>query len=133
MRLLRSPLLRALLSALALISWARAVEIRVATFNVELGLEAPGTAGHDAVLEILTRLDADVIGLQELRGADISGSPSNLDALAGSLATNLGWQNHHLHIASTSEVFDTVQLITGLTIAPPRTMRTNPTSTGPRV
>jgi endonuclease/exonuclease/phosphatase family metal-dependent hydrolase len=108
MRLLRSPLLRALLSALALISWARAVEIRVATFNVELGLEAPGTAGHEAVLDILTRLDADVIGLQELRGADISGSPSNLDALAGSLATNLGWQNHHLHIASTSGVFDTV-------------------------
>ena len=108
---MRPPLtriLRAFLAALALASSAGAVGIRVATFNVENGLEAPGTVSHDAVHDVLARIDADVIGLQEVQGADISGSPSHLDSLAASLAAELGWQGHHLHIASTSGAFDTV-------------------------
>ncbi|MCF7838385.1 MAG: endonuclease/exonuclease/phosphatase family protein [Candidatus Marinimicrobia bacterium] len=42
--------------------------LRVATWNVEHGIGEPGTAKHAAQRAILQRLDADVIGFQELNG-----------------------------------------------------------------
>lgn len=40
--------------------------IRVATFNVEVGVGAPGSAKYRAIHEILRRIDADVVAFQEL-------------------------------------------------------------------
>lgn len=77
---LPSSLAAALLLALA--QPAAAVEIRVATLNVELGVGQPGTLEFNAVSQVLKRLDADVVALQEVRRADTDGSPSSLDALA---------------------------------------------------
>ena len=78
-------LLPALLTA-ALLFPAHAVQLRVATYNVRLGLEAPGTAGHDAAKAVLARINADVVALQEVTIGDASsGSPSNLSSLANAL------------------------------------------------
>ncbi len=66
-------------------AFLQGTEIRVATFNVLTGIEAPGTLGHDSVRAILGRINADVVGLQEVTGADLSGSPSHLETLASSL------------------------------------------------
>ena len=55
-----------------------AAELRVATMNVFLGIEAPGTVSHDALAAVLGRIDADVVALQEVRTNDRSGNPSNL-------------------------------------------------------
>lgn len=109
--MLHSPVagfLATLALVLALAVPSPAVGIRIATFNVEHGLEAPGTVGHDAVLAVLTRIDADIIALQEIQGADLTGHPSHVDTLASGLATHLGWANHHIHVASTSGALDTV-------------------------
>ena len=62
-----------------------AAELRVATMNVFLGIEAPGTVSHDALAAVLGRIDADVVALQEVRTNDRSGNPSNLNRLASSL------------------------------------------------
>ena len=55
---------------IAAFSQAVAVSIRVATYNVQLGLEAPDTTGHTAALAVLKRIDADVVALQEVNIAD---------------------------------------------------------------
>jgi len=44
-----------------------AVPVRVATYNIENGIAAPGTAKYEAAKEVLARIDADVIAFQELR------------------------------------------------------------------
>ncbi len=75
--------------ALLLSAWllaaigAVAVPVRVATFNVELGMDAPGTAQYEAVKAVLARVDPDVVAFQEL----------NLDTLANwqALAAELGY------------------------------------------
>lgn len=76
-----------------------AVEIRVASFNVGAfftessggvfyplyGLGEAGTADHDSVRNILDRIDADVVALQEIDSADSAGSPNDVQDLATSL------------------------------------------------
>lgn len=75
----------------------QAVPLRVATYNVKLGLEAPGTTGHDAALSVLARIDADVVALQEVYIAD-----SNAGYLT-SFATDLGYPHRFL----TASALDT--------------------------
>ncbi len=78
--------MRSILTVLfATLSFLQGAEVRVATFNVLTGIEAPGTTSHDAVKAVLSRIDADVVGLQEVTGADISGNQSHLESLASSL------------------------------------------------
>ncbi|HEY1121602.1 MAG TPA: endonuclease/exonuclease/phosphatase family protein [Haloferula sp.] len=84
-----------LLLAMMMMIPAAAVEIRVATYNIgahfttegfpEYSLGDPGTADHDSVRDVLARIDADVVALQEIASADVSGTPDDLDALAASL------------------------------------------------
>ncbi len=64
---------------------ACAAGLRVATFNVGLGLGAPGTAGHDAARAVLARIDADVVALQEIQPDDLGGSPAPLASFAAAL------------------------------------------------
>ncbi|MEJ6728438.1 MAG: endonuclease/exonuclease/phosphatase family protein [Akkermansiaceae bacterium] len=85
---------------LILSSWLPAAEVRVATMNVFLGIEEPGTTSHDALAAVLGRIDADVVALQEVQGQDRSGNPSNLDQLA----TSLGYS--HVFVPSGT-AFDT--------------------------
>jgi len=73
--------LSALLTA-AFLFQAQAIQLRVATYNVRLGLEEPGTTGHDAAVAVLARIDADVVALQEINIGDVS---SNLTSFASAL------------------------------------------------
>lgn len=50
----------------------RGVEIRVATYNVRLGLGPVGDPGRDNVEAVLARIDADVVGLQEITSDDLA-------------------------------------------------------------
>jgi hypothetical protein len=99
---------------LALTALGLAVEIRVATFNIgahlvvppgggpaffDYGLGAAGTPDHDTVREILGRIDADVVALQEIHGADISAGD------VSDLAASLGYP--HVFLSSNSTAFDT--------------------------
>ncbi len=94
-------------------SLAQAVEIRVATFNIgahlvvptgggpayfDYGLGKSGTPDHDSVREILDRIDADVVALQEIHTADVNGND------VADLAASLGYP--HFYIAPTTNVFD---------------------------
>jgi endonuclease/exonuclease/phosphatase family metal-dependent hydrolase len=91
---------------LILTLWAQAVGVRVATFNIgahftaegfpDYSLGNPGTADHDKVRDVLGRINADVVALQEIASADVSGSPSDL----GALATSLGYP--HVYVAPVS-------------------------------
>jgi endonuclease/exonuclease/phosphatase family metal-dependent hydrolase len=97
----------ALAFILATAAACHAVEIRVASFNVGAfftessggvfyplyGLGAAGTADHDSVRDILDRIDADVVALQEIDSADSAGSPNDVQ----DLATSLGYP--HVYIA----------------------------------
>jgi endonuclease/exonuclease/phosphatase family metal-dependent hydrolase len=89
---------------------ALAVEIRVATFNIgahfgetyfDYSLGDPGTPDHDSVREVLRRLDADVVCLQEIHSADLQGSPNDLAVLASSL----GYP--YLHVPPVTGAIDT--------------------------
>jgi endonuclease/exonuclease/phosphatase family metal-dependent hydrolase len=78
---------------------ASAAEIRVASFNVGAfftessqgffyplyGLGEAGTPDHDSVRDILDRIDADVVALQEIDSADSAGIPNDVDVLAANL------------------------------------------------
>ena len=77
-----------------------ATPLRVATLNVELGLGAPGSTGFDAAVDILKRIDADVVALQELNRPDFEGAPTALESLASTL------RYPHLHTANTQGVLD---------------------------
>jgi endonuclease/exonuclease/phosphatase family metal-dependent hydrolase len=100
-------------SAAAILLFAasvHAVEIRVASFNIgahwneeffDYSLGNPGTPDHDTVRDILRRIDADVVALQEIHSVDLQGNPNDLQALA----TSLGYP--HLHEPPFSGVFDT--------------------------
>jgi endonuclease/exonuclease/phosphatase family metal-dependent hydrolase len=97
----------------AMSALGQAVEIRVATFNVgarlvvppgggapyfDYGIGAPGQPDHDSVREVLARIDADVVALQEIHTADVTGND------VSELAASLGYAHHH--IAPTTNVFD---------------------------
>jgi endonuclease/exonuclease/phosphatase family metal-dependent hydrolase len=87
-----------------------AVEIRVASFNIgahygesyfDYSLGDPGTPDHESVRAILARINADVVALQEIHSADLTGSPDDLQALA----TALGYS--HVFEPPVTNVFDT--------------------------
>ena len=71
MRVVRSPLIAILL----FFAWlaAAAVEarvVRVASFNIENGPGAPGTTDYAATKDVVARINADVVGFQELLGTN---------------------------------------------------------------
>ena len=95
--------------ALFLVPVVSAVEIRVATFNVgahfgetyfDYGIGDVTTQDHLAVRAVLSRIDADVVALQEIHTADLAGSPTDLN----DLAAFLGYP--YQHVASISGAFD---------------------------
>jgi endonuclease/exonuclease/phosphatase family metal-dependent hydrolase len=101
---------RTLAIATLLAAMAHAVEIRVATFNIGAtfgdtffiySLGDPGTSDHDTVRDILARIDADVVALQEIHSVDLQGNPDDLEALAASL----GYP--YLNVPPVTGVFDT--------------------------
>lgn len=57
------------------------LEVRVASFNVRQGVGAPGSSEYNAVRDILVRVDADIVAMQELRTTD----QANWVALANEL------------------------------------------------
>jgi endonuclease/exonuclease/phosphatase family metal-dependent hydrolase len=94
---------------ISLVSAVSAVEIRVASFNVgahfgetyfDYGIGDVTTQDHLTVRAILSRIDADVVALQEIHTADLEGSPDDLD----DLAAFLGYP--YQHVASISGAFD---------------------------
>ena len=93
-----------------------AVEIRVATFNIgahlvvptdggaayfDYGLGDPGTPDYENVLAILARINPDVVTLQEIHSADVSGTNDDVDALAAAL----GYP--HIFVSPATNTFDT--------------------------
>lgn len=58
--------------------------LRVMTWNVLDGLDAPETPSHQGALAICARINADVIALQEVRATDRNTSPSHLENFANS-------------------------------------------------
>ncbi|MES2923812.1 MAG: endonuclease/exonuclease/phosphatase family protein [Verrucomicrobiota bacterium] len=95
-------------------SLVQAVGLRVATFNVgahlvvppgggnvyfDYGIGPPGQPDFDTVRDILQRIDADVVALQEIHGADFNAG--NLTALA----TGLGYP--YVCYAPATNTFDT--------------------------
>ena len=88
-----------LFAALLALGNGDAVEIRIATYNVRLGLGTGGDLERDSAEAVIARVDPDVIGLQEVYSADRSGNPSNLDDLAASL--------NYPHVFIPSSAIDT--------------------------
>lgn len=89
--------------------------LRVVTFNIETNrdsnggvtesLNDPGTTDFNSVRDVLLRIDADVICLQELANADISGGTNGgTSSDVHSLASELGLS--YVHIPTNSGVFD---------------------------
>jgi hypothetical protein len=69
----------ALVLCLSVPSTARTV--RVASYNVLFGVGSVNGPEYNAVADVLTRIDADVVAFQELT----SGDQANWEALAGDL------------------------------------------------
>ena len=61
----------------------QAVKIRVATFNVLGGIGESGESGRDNMEAVLARIDADIVGLQEVFSRDFSRSLAALQANLG--------------------------------------------------
>ena len=108
-------MIRSLLVSLSLLAGASAVPLRVVTFNIEANrgsngfvtdsLNDPGTMDYDTVRDILARINADVVCLQEIANADISGGTNGgTNSDVHSLATELGLP--HVLIPTSSGVFD---------------------------
>lgn len=108
------PLASAFLALLPLLSSAE-VPLRVVTFNIEANrdihgdvtesLNDPGTADYNAVRDILLRINADVVCLQEIANADVAGGTGGgTSSDVHSLATELGLP--HVRIPTNSGVFD---------------------------
>ncbi len=105
----------AILCLCVLAPMTQAIEIRVATFNIgahfittsggafvpDFSLGDPGTVDHDKVRDILNRIDADVVALEEIHSADIAGNPDDVDALAASLGYS------YSYISPSTNTFDT--------------------------
>ena len=101
-----------ILFLLVFTSLAGAVEIRVATYNIgahlqfpvgssayfDYGIGPPGQPDHDAVRAVLSRIDADVVVLEEIHSVDFSSG--NLTTLA----TGLGYP--YVSFATATHAFD---------------------------
>ena len=94
-----SRLVLPLLASLLALGSGEAVEVRVATYNVRLGLGTGGDLERDSAEAVIARVDPDVIGLQEIYSADRSGNPSSLDDLASTL--------NYPHVFTPSGAIDT--------------------------
>ncbi len=96
--------------------FAQGVGFRVATYNVgahlvippgggaayfDYGIGNPGAPDHDKVREVLARINADVVSLQEIHSTDVAGNPDDVDALAISLGYG------YSYVAPTTNAFDT--------------------------
>lgn len=91
---------------------ASGVEVRVAGFNIgahftydvegryypDFSLGAPGTTDHDSVRDILGRIHADVVALEEVHVADVAAGH------VAALAADLGYP--HVLVAPTGNAFD---------------------------
>lgn len=104
-----------LLLALLPLLFCEAVPLRVVTFNIESqrdsngdtlpSLTAPGTIDYDSVRDILARINADVVCLQELTNLDVSGGLNGgTNSVVNTLATELGLP--YVHIPTSSGVLD---------------------------
>ena len=69
-----------------------AAPLRVATYNIggnfgddDCGLCPPDTIDHQAVRDVIARVDPDVITLQEIFDSDLEGNPTHVEALAQAL------------------------------------------------
>lgn len=60
------PLVAVVIATMFLVAQTEARRIRVATFNVEVGVGAPGSAKYHAIRNILYRMDSDIVAFQEL-------------------------------------------------------------------
>ncbi|MEO7098695.1 MAG: endonuclease/exonuclease/phosphatase family protein [Luteolibacter sp.] len=91
---------RAALLLILLAPIAQGVGFRLATFNIgahlvvptdggaayfDYGIGAPGQPDHDKVRDVLARINADVVALEEIHSTDVDGNPDDVDALAASL------------------------------------------------
>lgn len=103
------------LCALLSLLTCQAVPLRLVTFNIESqrdsdgnvlpSLSAPGTIDYDSVRDILVRINADVVCLQELTNIDVSGGlGGSTSSVVHTLATELGLP--YVHIPTSSGVFD---------------------------
>ncbi len=105
---------RTVLFFLLLASLAEGVAFRLATFNVgahlvippgggaayfDYGIGQPGQPDHDKVRDLLARLNADVVALQEIHTADINAGDLT------TLATSLGYA--YSYSAPNTNTFDT--------------------------
>ena len=81
----KAPTLLIILTSVLGVIPANAVNLRVATFNIRLGLGEEGILERDAAEDVIARVNPDVIGLQEVYSADFAGNPSFLDDLASDL------------------------------------------------
>ncbi len=92
--------LRILGMLMAVASGCLAAPVRVVTFNIGANwmdgslsesLNEPGTTDYDSVRDILARIDADVVCLQELANADVAGGTNGgTSSDVHSLAADLG-------------------------------------------
>lgn len=103
---------------------AHAVQLRVATFNIgahfttsssgiyypDYSLGPAGTPDHDAVRAILSRINADVVALEEIHGADLTAGDLS------TLATSLGYP--YIFTAPATNTFDTTLHVTFLSRYP---------------
>lgn len=105
-------MLRGLLILFLLLNGAAAVPLRVVTFNIEAGfvgserqpsLTAPGTPDYESIKDILARIDADVVCLQEVFPSDYNDDTGTSQNFA-SLASELGYP--HSILATRSNSFD---------------------------
>lgn len=109
-------LARILLPLLLLAPLSQGVGFRLATYNVgahlvippdggptyfDYGIGNPGAPDHDKVRDVLARIDADVVTLQEIHSTDVAGAPDDVDALAASLGYG------YSYVAPTTNAFDT--------------------------
>lgn len=94
---------------------AQAASLRVVTFNIETNrdfngavteaLNEPGTTDYNTVRDILARINADVVCLQELANPDISGGTNGgTSSDVHALASELGLP--HVLIPTNNGVFD---------------------------
>ena len=108
--------MRLILWLVLLAPCSQAVGFRLATYNVgahlvvppgggaayfDYGIGDPGQPDHDKVRDVLARINADVVALQEIHSTDVAGAPDDLDALAASLGYG------YSYVAPTTNAFDT--------------------------
>ena len=89
---------------IALATLAQGVAFRAASFNIgahfttggypDYSLGAPGTPDHDKVRDVIARINPDVVALQEIASADVSGGD------VAALAAGLGYP--YVYISSVS-------------------------------